>query len=63
MTELKRVLLNGDAGAYVEIACASTDTKPTTGIAEGSIAIEIDTGDVYMFNGSTWTKQFSLQGS
>ena len=63
MTELKRILLNGTAGAYVELACASTDTKPTTGIAEGSIATEVDTGDVYMFNGSTWTKQFSLQGS
>ena len=35
---------------YVEIACLSTDTKPTTGIATGSSAFEVDTGDVYFFD-------------
>lgn len=42
----------------VEIACLSTDTKPTDGIANGSACIEMDTGDVYMFNeaSSTWVK-------
>ena len=57
MTELKRVLLNDTIGAYVELACISTDTKPTSGIAEGSICKEVDTGDIYMFNGTTWVKQ------
>ena len=39
----------------------STDTKPTSGIYQGSTFIEIDTGDVYMFDGTQWVKQFSLQ--
>lgn len=48
---------------YVEIACLTSDTKPTEGIAQGSIAVESDTGDVYFFNeeGQTWVKQFSFQ--
>ena len=41
----------------------STDSKPTDAY-QGSFFIEIDTGDVYMFNAasSEWVKQFSLQG-
>jgi len=41
----------------VEGECLSTDTKPTI-YANGSILLEMDTGDVYMFNetGSVWTK-------
>ncbi len=34
----------------VEAACLSTDTKPTTGVANGSKCIEMDTGKKYMFN-------------
>ena len=47
---------NGDV--LIEAACLSTDTKPTDGIANGSACIEMDTGDVYMFNeaSSTWVK-------
>ncbi len=47
----------------VEIYCLSTDSKPTTGIANGSWLIEINTGDVYIFNeaGTAWVKQCSLQ--
>lgn len=46
---------------YVEIACLSTDTKPVSGIITGSLAIEVDTGDAYLFNeegtsGSEWVK-------
>lgn len=39
-----------DNANLIEIACLSTDTKPTEFVANGSIAIEIDTGDIYMFN-------------
>ena len=48
-----------DGKKYVEGACLSTDTKPTTGIRNGSSLIEIDTSDVYLFNeeGSEWVKQ------
>lgn len=34
----------------IEAACLSTDTKPTTGVANGSKCIEMDTGKKYMFN-------------
>lgn len=34
----------------IEAACLSTDTKPTTGVANGSKCIEMDTGKRYMFN-------------
>ena len=33
----------------------STDSKPTTGVTNGSIFIEIDTGKAYFFDGSTNT--------
>lgn len=40
----------------VEGECLSTDTKPTTGIANGSILIEMDTKKIFMFDetNSTW---------
>ena len=52
-----------DKGGYVELACLSTDEKPTNGIATGSICIEVDTGKVYLFDsaGSLWIEQFSLK--
>ena len=41
------------------------DEKPTDNLATGSIFIEVDTGDVYLFNEETpaWVKQYSLQSS
>ena len=52
---------NAEYGAgknLVEIACKSTDTKPTENIVTGSMALEVDTGDVYAFDeaGTTWSK-------
>lgn len=50
---------------YVEIACLSTDTKPTGGIVTGSLALEVDTGDVYAYDETstgTWTKIAALGG-
>jgi|TARA_R110000824_G_scaffold22796_1_gene82952 hypothetical protein len=35
--------------------CLSTDTKPTT-VETNFIAIEENTGDEYIFNGSAWSK-------
>lgn len=48
----------GDEKILVEAACLSTDSKPTTGIANGSLLLEMDTGDIYAFNeaGSAWVK-------
>ncbi len=48
---------------YVEISCLSTDPKPVNSIATGSIAIEVDTGDVYFFDevAGAWNKILSLK--
>lgn len=37
----------------------SSETKPTTGIAFGSVFIEVDTGKAFLFNeaNSTWVEQ------
>lgn len=45
-----------DGKVLTESVCLSTDTKPTTGIANGSCLIEMDTGDRFMFDeaGSQW---------
>lgn len=50
---------------YVEIACLSTDSKPTSNIVTGSLALEVDTGDVYAFDetsSGTWGKIAELGG-
>lgn len=46
-----------------QIACLSTDTKPTADIVTGSIATEVDTGDVYLFDeaSTTWNKMCSIK--
>ena len=42
--------------SIIEIACLSTDTKPTTGIATGSMALEVNTGKIFAFDevSGTW---------
>lgn len=35
---------------YIEGDILSTDTKPTTGIANGSVLFEMDTGTMYKFD-------------
>lgn len=49
----------GNEKSYIEGACLAADSKPTDGIANGSIVIEIDTGKIFMFNetGSAWVEQ------
>ena len=56
-----------DNVSYQEISGSSLDDKPTDGVANGSIFIESDTGDVYMYTEpaegettGTWTKMFGL---
>jgi hypothetical protein len=43
---------------FVEYAGLSTDTKPTEGLVTGSTFMEVDTGDVYLFDevSETWKK-------
>lgn len=50
--------------SYVEISGDSGEAKPTSGIADGSIFTESDTGKVFFFNeaAGNWVEQFSFQG-
>lgn len=54
----KKSIYAGNEKCLVESACLSTDSKPTTGIANGSICIEMNTGKIFMFNeaGSAWVE-------
>ena len=54
---------NGETVFYKEISGDSDETKPTTGIIDGSIFAESDTGKVYFFNETDgdWIEQFSFQ--
>lgn len=49
------IMQEGDTQALFrkDIACNSGDSKPTTGIVNGSTCIEVDTGKVYLFNEAT----------
>lgn len=47
---------NGEQGNLFQFCGLSTDTKPTEGIGVNSLFLELNTGDVYYFNGSTWAK-------
>lgn len=40
--------------------CASGDTKPTTGVPVGSRALETNTADIYIFDGTTWVTSAGL---
>ena len=40
----------------IEYKGLSTDTKPTETAPVNALFLELDTGDVYFFNGSTWAK-------
>ena len=48
---------------HYEVSCLSGDTKPTEDVLTGSIAIEVDTGAVSVYDEESeeWIKQFSLQ--
>lgn len=40
----------------VDIMCGSSDAKPTENIVSGSLALEVNTGDLYAFDGAAWNK-------
>ena len=42
----------------VKFAGLSTDSKPTAGIVTGSVFVEVDTGDAYLYDehGAEWDK-------
>jgi hypothetical protein len=47
------VILNGSGADYRGL---STDVKPTEMVAVNSIYLELDTGNFYYFDGTTWNK-------
>jgi hypothetical protein len=50
---------------YIEAAGLSTDSKPTSNAATGSLFLEVDTGDVYAFaegDSPAWNKIAELGG-
>ena len=46
------VTLNGSTADYLGL---STDTKPTNA-EKNALFLELDTGDFYYFDGTTWAK-------
>lgn len=44
------VIQVGDRSLNKASVCLSTDTKPTSGVGNGDLMIEMDTGKVYFFN-------------
>ncbi len=58
MITFNKVVQYDNDQVYVEGACLSTDSKPTEGIANGSLLIEMNTGKVYFYNeaGSAWVE-------
>ena len=54
----RKAIYVGNEKVLVDSACLSTDAKPTDGIANGSMCIEMDTGKIYAFNeaGSAWVE-------
>lgn len=47
-------MIRHQSGSYFELVGKSTDAKPTTDIGEFSIALELDTGKAYFFDGTAW---------
>lgn len=43
---------------YIEAAGLHDDSKPTAGIVTGSVFVEVDTGDAYLYDehGAEWDK-------
>lgn len=43
-------------GQTADLIGLSTDVKPTEDVATNTLFLELDTGDFYYFNGTTWAK-------
>ena len=51
MVTITKLIRTIEGKELVEMACLSTDTKPTN-VWNGSLCLEMDTGKVYAFNGT-----------
>lgn len=43
-------------GQTADLLGLSTDTKPTEDVAVNTLFLELNTGDFYYFDGTTWAK-------
>ena len=61
---IREVITYEDGKALAEIALASTETKPTDGLATGSTITEADTGKTFVLDedSATWTEYTSGGG-
>lgn len=52
----KKAIQVGNDKVLIEATCLSSDNKPTTGIANGSTCLEMDTSKIYFFDekNNTW---------
>lgn len=55
MVSINESHLNDAGVLYIEAAGLSTDSKPS-GVAVGSVFVEVNTGKAFLFNGSTWSE-------
>ena len=62
MISVNYSVLTDDGKLYIEAAGVHTDDKPTNNIAPGSWVHEVDTKDVYAYDGENWEKQLNLAG-
>ena len=58
---LETVAAGATGATRMELLGESTDTKPTesfegVAIGYGSLFLELDTGDIYWFNGTAWAQ-------
>lgn len=58
ITERRRDMFKARGRDVKDYTCNSGDTKPVTGVADGSICLEVDTGYIYAFDGENeeWNK-------
>lgn len=60
MVRILKEQIYQDDKKYIEAAGLSTDDKPITNIVTGSVFVEVDTGDGYLFkeaDSPAWVKQ------
>ena len=55
---IKDATTYSDGKVHLDIALASSDEKPTDGVATGSVCMEADTGKRYLFDetSGTWSE-------
>ena len=58
MFSITKSTYTGNNKILIEAVCLADDSKPTTGIANGSMCIVMDNGKIYAFNeaASSWVE-------